>query len=167
MRQNQAQAAEDLQQLKQQQADRQSRSQEQAQQQAADQRLAQQQAALQRSQQQAASQRQQQEENAAAAQAPVANYQPQCFRAEVSRERECSSGSNITLRVVSVCSAPMNAKFCVQRANGTWSCGETDGVSTGPIASTNALTYVCDGTGQTKVWMRAPLQGAWVPWPEP
>ena len=167
MRQNQAQAAEQLRQLKQQQADAQRRSQEQAQQQAAEQRLAQQQAALQRSQQQAASQRQQQEQNADAAQAPVASYQPQCIRAEVSHERQCTSGSNITLRVVSVCSAPMNARFCVQRANGTWECGEMDGVSTGPIASTNALQYVCDGTGQTKVWMRTPLQGGWVPWPEP
>jgi len=167
MRQNQAQAAEELRQMKQQQADAQSRSQVQAQQQAAEQRLAQQQAALQRSQQQAASQRQQQEQYAAAAQAPVANYQPQCYRAEVSHERQCTSGSNITLRVVSVCPAPMNARFCVQRADGTWQCGQVDGVSTGPIASTNALQYVCDGTGQTKVWMRATLQGGWVPWPEP
>jgi hypothetical protein len=140
-------------------ADAQRRSQEQVQQQQAanNQRLA---------EQQAASQQQQQQQNATPA-APVANYQPGCIRAEVSRERQCNNGNNVTLRVVSACSAPMNARFCVQRANGSWQCGEVDGVSTGVIANTNAVQYVCDGTGQTKVWMRTPLQGGWVPWPEP
>jgi hypothetical protein len=154
-----AQQAEAQRRQQEQVADAQRRSQEQVQQQeTADQRIA---------QQEAASQRQQQQLNAAAAEAPVANYQQQCIRAEVSRERQCASGNNITLRVVSVCPASMNARFCVQRADGTWQCGQVDGVSTGPIASTNALQYVCDGTGQTKVWMRTPLQGGWVPWPEP
>lgn len=85
-----------------------------------------------------------------------------CFRVtEVLRGTSCGNPGSVQLKCENTCAGPMDMKACVERVNGTWNCGVTFNVKPGEAACKGS--WICEGTGNYRVYGRSPDSSAVFP----
>jgi hypothetical protein len=86
-----------------------------------------------------------------------------CFTVtEVLRGTSCGNPGSVQLKCENTCAGPMDVKACVERVNGTWSCGVSFNVKPGEAACKGS--WICEGTGKYRVYGRSANSRA--PFPE-
>jgi hypothetical protein len=87
---------------------------------------------------------------ALAAQPVLAADYSYCVNTQTSYEKACGSPTDVTVTVRNVCSQPIRANWCVERANGysrsqpgRWDCNSTFKLDPGETTS----SFTCSGTG--------------------
>lgn len=174
MRRDQAQAAEDLRRLKQQQqtdAQRQQQAQLDAQRRVNDQAARQETERLEGYRQEAARLEQEalanraREQQAGAQQIAQAIYHNQCIQSEVKRGAFCSGTESTSAELTNTCSMTLDTRWCYERKDGSWNCYAAT-AATSPLAAgaSPGASWTCSGTGRMLIWAREP--GSSQPWPK-
>jgi hypothetical protein len=66
------------------------------------------------------------------------------------RGDNCNSSSSFSIRIRNVCAEPIDARFCIERTNGTWDCGMHTNLRPGERTS----YYTCNSTFYVWRWAR-------------